>query len=380
MEQSGEMKADRPPSSYDIAIVLHDLRGGGAERAMLRLAIGFHEAGRRVVLILVQAKGEYLHEVPANIPVVDLATESVFGAIPKLASWLRRNRPGKILAALTHVNIAVIVASKLARFPGPVVVSERNQISEKAGAAQRVRERITFALTPFIYRRADAIVAVSRGVAQDVVKFTGLPSERVHYVHNPVFDASIGERAALAPPHPWLNGPSTDVPVIIAVGRLHYQKDFETLIRAFNRLRTTRPARLIIFGDGAERPTLERLAEHSTFSADIDLPGFCANPFAAMSRAQLLVLSSRWEGFPNVLVEAMSCGCAVVATECPSGPDEILDGGRYGPLVPIGDDSAMADAIALALDTPGLGDRAAERAKVFSVASASESYLKILDR
>jgi glycosyltransferase involved in cell wall biosynthesis len=380
MKHPGEIKVDGAHSSYDIAIVLHDLRGGGAERAMLRLASGFHDAGRRVVLILVKAQGEYLQDVPATIPIVDLASGSVFGAIPKLASWIRRNKPGKILAALTHVNIAVIVASKFARFQGPVVVSERNQISEKAAAAQRVRERITYALTPFIYRRASAIVAVSRGVAQDVVKFTSLPDDRVHYVHNPVFNATIGEKAAQASPHPWLDDPPSDVPVIIAVGRLHHQKDFETLIRAFNHLRTTRPARLIIFGDGAERPTLERLAEHSPFSSDIDLPGFCANPFAAMSRAHLLVLSSRWEGFPNVLVEAMSCGCAVVATKCPSGPDEILDGGRYGPLVPIGDEVAMADAMAVALNTPGLGHLAAERAKVFSVASASENYLKILDQ
>lgn len=380
MELTGQIKAAGALPGYDIAIVLHDLRGGGAERAMLRLASGFHDAGRRVVLILVQARGEYLNDVPATIPIVDLAGGSVFGAIPKLASWIRRNRPAKILAALTHVNIAVIVASKLARFPGPVVVSERNQISEKAAAAQRLRERITYALTPFIYRRADAIVAVSRGVADDVVKFTSLPDARVHYVHNPVFNASIAERAAQPSPHAWLDAPSPDCPVIIAVGRLHYQKDFETLIRAFNRVRTMRDARLIIFGDGAERPTLERLVEHSPFSADIDLPGFCANPFAAMSRAQLLVLSSRWEGFPNVLVEAMSCGCAVVATDCPSGPDEILDGGRYGPLVPIGDDSAMAEAIAQALDTPGLGAQAAERAKTFSVASASRNYLTILDQ
>jgi len=380
MGQMGDMKADGSLSSYDIAIVLHDLRGGGAERAMLRLAEGFHDAGRKVVLILVQGRGEYLQEVPVTIPIVDLASQSVLGAIPKLTSWIRRSKPKKILAALTHVNIAVIVASKLARFPGTVAISERNQISEKASAARRLRERITYGLTPFIYRRSDAIVAVSRGVARDVAKFASVHDGRVHYVHNPVFDAHIGDRAAEASPHPWLDRPSANVPIIIAVGRLHYQKDFETLIRAFIRLRTTRAARLIIFGEGAERPALERLAEHSPFSDDIDLPGFCANPFAAMSRAHLLVLSSRWEGFPNVLVEAMSCGCPVVATDCPSGPDEILDGGRYGPLVRIGDDGAMADAIARALDTPGLAHLVAERAKVFSVTSASEKYLKILDQ
>lgn len=361
-----------------IAVFLHDLRGGGAERAMLRLAVGMKEEGRNVVLVLVQAVGDYLQDVPDDLPLVNLNQSSVFGAIPALAKWIATNKPARILAALTHVNIAVIAAAKLARYKGPIFVSERNQISEKAAAARSMREKITYRLTPAAYRRCDGIIAVSNGVAQDLVSFAHLDQAKVHYVHNPVYDEKILARAAEAAPHPWLASADRASPVIIAVGRLHPQKDFPTLIKAFFELRAKRPARLIIFGEGSERALLERLVEGNAFAKDVSLPGFCKNPFAAMARADLQVLSSRWEGFPNVLVEGMSCGAAVVATDCPSGPQEILDGGRYGPLVPVGDVLGLSCAMAQALDNPQAGAIASERAKIFSVKNAARRYLELL--
>lgn len=362
----------------DVVIILHDLRGGGAERAMLRLALGMLEAGRRVAVLLINFKGEYLEEVPDRLPLIDLKGGSVLGSIPALARWIRANRPKSILSALTHVNIAVLAATRIAGYKGKIVVSERNQISEKAATARGIREKLTYGLAPSLYRMSDAVVAVSQGVAEDVTAFTKLDRRKVYFVHNPVFDDGILQRASEAAPHPWLAEDPRVSPVIIAVGRLHIQKDFGTLIRAFARLRAKRPARLIIFGEGVERPALERFAEGSGYSQDIDLPGFCTNPFAAMARADLQVLSSRWEGFPNVLVEGMSCGTAVVATDCPSGPREILDEGRFGPLVKMGDDVAMAQAMEQMLDQPDAGAICAERAKVFSVASAAARYLAIL--
>jgi glycosyltransferase involved in cell wall biosynthesis len=364
--------------TLDVAIILHDLRGGGAERAMLRLAMGMIEAGRRVAVLLINCKGEYLKDVPAHLPLIDLKGGSVLGSIPALARWIATNHPKSILSALTHVNIAVLAATKLAGFKGNTVVSERNQISEKAATARGLREKLTYRLAPSLYRMSNAVVAVSQGVAEDVTEFTGLERRKVHFVHNPVFDETLLARAREAAPHPWLAEEPRQSPVIIAVGRLHVQKDFPTLIRAFARLRERREARLIIFGEGVERPGLERLIEETGHGKDIDLPGFCSNPFAAMARADLQVLSSRWEGFPNVLVEGMSCGTAVVATDCPSGPREILDGGKYGPLVAMGDDAAMAEAMEHMLAQPDAGAICAERAKTFSVANAAERYLAIL--
>ncbi len=345
---------------------------------MLRLAIGMKDEGRSVVLVLVQAVGEYLQDVPEDLPLVNLNQTSVFGAIPALANWIRVHKPYRILSALTHVNIAVIAAARLARFRGAIFVSERNQISQKAGAARSLREKITYRLTPAAYRRCNGIIAVSNGVAQDLIGFAHLDPTKVHYVHNPVYDEKILARAQEAAPHPWLESPDRDRPAIIAVGRLHHQKDFASLIQAFFLLRAARPARLIIFGEGSERGALEALISASAFGADVSLPGFCKNPFAAMGRADLQVLSSRWEGFPNVLVEGMSCGAPVVATDCPSGPKEILDGGRYGPLVPVGDTAALSQAMGEALDNPQAGAIAAERAKIFSVKNAARRYLELL--
>lgn len=368
--------ADAPNSGPDVLILLHDLRGGGAERAMLRLAGGMAAANQRVHLLLVSAQGDYLSEIPSSVTMSHLGGGSVFGAIPAIAKVLRQLQPRTFLAALTHVNVAAIAAAALAGFKGRLVVSERNQISAKAAAAKSWREKLTYALAPMAYARTDGVVAVSDGVARDLVEFARLPPGLVHYVHNPVYDEGLLVRGREPAPHPWLvdGGPS----VIIAVGRLHEQKDFATLLKAFFQVRDTRPARLIIFGEGPERAALEGLIAASPYAQHVALPGFCTNPFAAMSRTALLVLSSRWEGFPNVLVEAMSCGAPVAATDCPSGPHEILDGGKYGPLAKVGDAPDLARAMISALDNPSASAVAAERAKVFSVERAAQSYLDIL--
>jgi len=363
---------------YDVAIILHDLRGGGAERAMLRLAIGMMQAGRGVALVLVQAKGAYLDDIPQGIALFDLGGTSVLASIGRISRWIKDHQPAALLSALTHVNLAVITAARLARFKGRIIVSERNQISQKAGAAKSLRERITYGLTPMLYSRADGVIAVSDGVAQDLIRFARLPEGKVHYVHNPVYDERILAQAAQLSPHRWLERRGGVIPVIIAVGRLEYQKDFATLIRAFCAVRAVRPSRLIIFGEGADRAGLEAQIAASPYAQDIDLPGFCDNPFAAMARADLQVLSSRWEGFPNVLVEGMSCGAPVVATDCPSGPREILAGGKYGRLVPVGDHDALTSAMLAALDDGGASEIAAERAKLFSIANSTDKYLAIL--
>jgi glycosyltransferase involved in cell wall biosynthesis len=353
-------------------IVLHDLRGGGAERAMLRLAKGLTEAGHKVELVLVQAAGDYLDKVPAGVERVVLGAKSVAAALLPLSSHIKARRPKAILAALTHMNLVAILAAKLAGHRGALVVSERNQISSKAAEAKGGRDKLTYAATRFIYPMADKIVAVSDGVARDVMSFVGLSADKVTYIHNPVYDAAILASAKEASPHPWLE--DGGAPVVVAVGRLHAQKDFGNLIKAFAEVVKARPARLIIFGEGVERPALESQVEALGLGDVIALPGFAANPFAAMSRAALVVLSSRWEGFPNVLVEALACGAPVVATNCPSGPDEILDSGRYGPLPPVGDVEAMTKAILETLAAPLERSVLQGRASIFTIEEAAKRY------
>lgn len=360
-----------------ICIALHDLRGGGAERACLRLAQGFVNAKRTVDLVLVQSGGAYDTQIPKGVRVSVLNKPRVASAILDLARHIRRTRPRIVFSALTHMNIATILAAKLSGVSPKVVVSERNQIGKKSQTAQSLRKRGTFGIVPWFYRGADAVVAVSEGVADDLADFAGLSRDRIHVVHNPVFDSSLDEQAGQPAPHPWIRDGS--VPVILAVGRLHPQKGYDTLLHAFARVRQKMPCRLIILGDGPERDALLKLAKELRLADAVSLPGFSENPFAFMSQADAFVLSSRWEGFPNVLVEAMACGAPVVSTDCPSGPREILSGGRYGDLVPVDNVEELADALTRTLQSRVDTVAARTRARTFSIAAATARYLDVLE-
>jgi glycosyltransferase involved in cell wall biosynthesis len=367
--------ASAPPAG-SIAIVLHDLRGGGAERACLRLAGGLAAKGRLVHLVLVRGGGAYEAEIPPGPRVTILGTRRVVHAIPALAAWLRHEKPAAVLSALTHMNVATLAAARLSGIKARIAVSERNQISAKAAAASTKWQKLLYRAVPLAYRAASDVVAVSGGVARDLAQFGALPPERIHVIHNPVFSDDLELQSAILPAHPWFapEGP----PIVLAAGRLHRQKGFDTLIRAFARTRGEIDCRLVILGEGEDRAALERQAQQLGLAYDIDLPGFCANPFALMARAGAFVLSSRWEGFPNALVEAMACGAPVIATDCPSGPREILEGAA--PLVPVDDVETMAAALTATLRARP--DTAATRARArgFSVSAAADRYLQLLER
>jgi glycosyltransferase involved in cell wall biosynthesis len=241
---------------------------------------------------------------------------------------------------------------------------------------RRAKKLFRLQLAGRFYPWADAIIAVSDGVADDVARVTSLPRESITTIHNPVVTPELQEKMRAPLDHPWF-APGNP-PVLLAVGRLVDQKDFPTLLKAFARVRAVRKARLIILGEGKERPELEALTGKLGVASDVDLPGFVLNPFPYMIRASALVLSSAWEGLPGVLIEAMACGCPVVSTDCPSGPAEILNGGAYGPLVPVGDDAALAKAILSVLEAPPDSERLRAQAALFSVDRATDQYLQVL--
>jgi len=226
------------------------------------------------------------------------------------------------------------------------------------------------------YPWADAIIAVSRGIAEDLASLTGLPQERIIAIDNPILSETILTKLGEPLDHPWFAANSP--PVILGAGRLVKQKDFPTLLKAFAQVRATRPARLMILGKGRKRTQLEALAWELGVAEDVAFPGFVPNPFPYMARAAVFVLSSAWEGLPGALVEALACGCPVVSTDCPSGPGEVLEQGKYGPLVPVKDAAALARAILSVLDAPP--DRAQLRARssVFSVERVADRYLEVL--
>jgi glycosyltransferase involved in cell wall biosynthesis len=368
---------NRGKNSDSICMVLHDLRGGGAERACLRLARGLVQRGRHVQLVLVRGEGAYLADIPAGVEITVLDAPSVLAAFGPLRRYLRARRPAAVFSALTHMNLVTVAAVKSARIRTRLVISERNQISDKARTAEGFRRRLTYRLVPLVYRGAHRIVSVSQGVADDLRAFAHLPKRKIAVIPNPVFDADVAQLAREEPSHIWFSDKAA--PVILAVGRLHPQKGFDVLLRAFAHLRETMPARLIILGEGSERTSLLSLARQLGIEDDLSLPGFAANPFAFMARAQLFVLSSRWEGFPNALVEAMACGTPVVSTDCPSGPREILDAGGYGRLVPPDDARALCNAMTDALWQGRDDGSARRRAEHYSVEAAAERYLTLLE-
>jgi glycosyltransferase involved in cell wall biosynthesis len=294
--------------------------------------------------------------------------------------YLRRERPLGVVAAPTDLNLEAIWARRLAGVPSRIVVSERVHFSTALGDSSPWRQRHFPGLIRRCFPMADAIVAVSEGVAVDLAAHACIPRERIAIIFNPVVSSAMICQAAEPVEHPWFFPGAP--PVVLGVGRLTAQKDFPTLIRAFAHVRAQRPARLVILGNGKPEinAELRALATSLGCAADVDLPGFVLNPFAYMARAGVFALSSAWEGFGNVLVEALACGCPVVSTDCPSGPAEILDGGRYGALVPVGDDAAMAEALLATLAHPPKRAALAARGAEFSVDRAIALYEDALAR
>jgi glycosyltransferase involved in cell wall biosynthesis len=359
-----------------IALVTSALEGGGAQRAFAKLASGIAATGRDVDLVVGRARGPYLAEVIPEVRVVDLDVRRFAHAVLPLARYLRRTRPIAVYSALDYVNVVTVVAHALSRVDARLVVSERNTLSVAAGNSARARTRLMPTLVRRAYPRSDAVVAVSQGVADDLVDRCGLAADTVHVLHNPVVTPQMLRMRDEPVTHPWLRTPSA--PVVLAAGRFVPQKDFASLLEAFATVRRARDSRLVILGDGPLRGDLERQAEALGIAEDVSLPGFCDNPYPAMAAADVFVLSSRWEGSPGALIEAMACGTRVVAIDCPSGPRQVLDGGRHGRLVPLGDVAALAagihDALAGRFEVP-----APESWALYDQQAAVEACLRLLE-
>lgn len=333
-----------------IAFYMPSLAGGGAQRVFLHLARGFAERGYEVHLVLARAQGPYLPQVPPSVRMIDLGASRVLASLPGLVRYLRDEQPYALLSALDHANAVAVCARKVARVPTRVIVTVHSTPSQVVANARTLRMRLMPLWTRFFYRWADRVVAVSQGVAHELVHYVGVSPEKVKVIYNPIVTPELFEKAEEPLDHPWFR--DSEPPVILGVGRLTKPKDFPTLIRAFALVRQQRPVRLMILGEGEERPELERLIRELGLEEDVALPGFVQNPYPYMKRAAVFVLSSRWEGLPTVLVEAMAIGTPVVATDCPSGPREILQDRQWGCLAPVGDSASLAECILYTLNHP----------------------------
>jgi glycosyltransferase involved in cell wall biosynthesis len=354
---------------------LPDMNPGGVELVFALLSGSFARRGHRVSLVLDNARGPNLAHVSPEVRVVDLKARRTRYAPFLLARFLRREQPDVLLSAMDIPNMVAVVAARLAGRPNRVVVSIRSVWSIRLAKASTWQERSLRWIGPWVHRRAAAVIAVSDYVADDFAVAAGLPRGRIFRIYNPVIP-DIHRRAAEPLDDPEF-APGAP-PVILGIGRLEEEKDFASLIRAFAILRHSADARLVILGDGSLRGELLALRASLGLGDSVLLPGFVKNPYPYLRKAAVFALSSSREAFGVVVIEALALGIPVVSTDCPGGPAEILERGRFGRLVPVGRPELMAAAIRQTLADPP--DRAAlqARAAAFDLESAARGYLEVL--
>jgi glycosyltransferase involved in cell wall biosynthesis len=357
-----------------IALMVGDFEDGGVERTLTNLAAGLAGLGAGVDLLVGRTEHLYLRGLPAAVRILPLEGPRE----QALAAYLSVARPHLLMSGKLADDRVVLACRDRAgvAWPGTrLVTTVGTPLSARLQAfrwnpLKRWREQRRIHAD---YCRLDGITAVSEAVAEDLRRRFRISGVPLRVLCNPVVPDDVQARAGAPCPHPWLapDGP----PVILAVGGLRKVKDFPTLLRAFARLPAGMDARLLILGEGKERPRLTRLASRLGLEGRIELPGFVADPYPYLARARVLVLSSRREGLGNVLVEAFAVGTPVVATDCPGGVRALLDQGRLGTLVPVGDDRALADAVAAVLSARPDPTAPLRAAEPYRIPAAAKAYL-----
>ncbi|MGB5831099.1 MAG: glycosyltransferase [Thiohalocapsa sp.] len=349
----------------------------GVDRAAKHLIPALAKRGYCVDLLKVRRHGPELDDVPDGVRVIDLGSRHTYACIPSITRYLRRERPEVMLSDKDRVNRSALAARTLARVPTRLIFSSGTTISidlANRGVLERWVQRNSMR---HLYPRANRVIVTSAGVANDMSEYSGLDRDHIQVVASPVVPESLFEQDQPLPDHAWF-APG-EPPVILGVGELCSRKDFETLIRAFARLRRTGACRLMILGRGSQRNQLLGLAQDLGVDADFALPGFVSDPYRYMAHAALVAFTSLWEGLGFVLIEALAVGTPVVSTDCPSGPSEILQGGRYGPLTPLRDPDALANAIARTLDEPLAPELLRQAARPYAIEASADAYLDAMD-
>ena len=361
----------------DLAVLVSLSGEGGVERMVLNLVNAIAEQGKRVDLLLIKTHSKHLDTLHPQVRRIDLGSRHTATSLWPLSRYLRRVEPPCLLAAKDRAGRMAVLARALAgasktRLLMRLGTNLTAALAHKSAWRMRLR-RLPIRL---LYPHIDKIIAVSEGVRQDTLAVSGVEPDRVTVVRNPVITPQLNRSTEAPIPHPWLN--DSEIPVILGAGRLTLQKDFQTLLQAFAIVRSNQPCRLIILGDGRQKEALLNQAESLGVADDLALPGFTSNPYVYMRHADLFVLSSRWEGSPNVLTEAMALGVPVVSTNCPSGPNEILDEGRIAPLVPVGDHQALAEAMISVLSQKPNPELLQDAVKLYHADVSATHYLKLI--
>lgn len=377
--RASDVAGDARETKRRVAILLPTLEAGGAERVALNLAEEFSQAGLAVDLVAVRAVGALVEQVPPAISIEHLGAKRSLTAIPALRRYFRRAKPSAALAINFEMNVAAAIAS-LGIADMKLILSVHSAPHAALAVSRPLWGSMLSLASRLFYRRADHVVAVSKGIAEDLQGMNWATANQIVTIYNPIIRSDLPALLEQRIAHRWLD--DRNVPVLVAVGRLTEAKNFPGLLRAFALVLAQRPARLIIVGEGELRQQLEGEAEALGLAGHVDLAGYQPNPYPFLRAADLFVLSSTFEGFGNVLVEAMAAGTPVVSTDCRHGPREILEDGRWGILCAPDDDAALADAILQGLDPDRPGAPSAEdlqrRAATFHAKDIAAQYLRLL--
>lgn len=358
-----------------LAVLLSFSGDGGVERMVMNLCAEFARHVQ-VDLLALKVQGGHAQRVPGPVNLIRLKSRHNWTSVGEIAEYLRAYQPDAMLAAKDRAGRAALRAKSRAGVATPIYIRLGTNLSAALERRDRFSRWLRVAPMRRLYPRASGIVAVSEGVKRDTMQITGLPAERISVIRNPVITSALARQADEDPPHPWLRDKSW--PVIMGMGRLTPQKDFPTLLRAFAAIQRQIPSRLILLGEGKDRDLLLALAESLGVADRVFLAGFERNPYAWLSQADLFVLSSAWEGSPNALTEALALGVPCVSTDCPSGPSEILEDGRFGPLVPVGDVPAMARAMLSTLREPLAPRVLHEAVEEYRADVSARRYLRLM--
>lgn len=356
-----------------IAIFLATSGHSGVDKIAKNLVPALARRGYQVDILKIREHGPHLAELPPGVKIIDLGTSHVYSAILAIARYLKREQPAVLLADKYRVIHAAYLAKVLSGVPTRLIFSMGATISIDLSGRSRFERWYQRQFIKHFYPRAAKVIVTSKGVADDMAIYGGIARSCIEVVPCPVISADLLQTRPQRPEHPWFQ--AGEPPVILGVGELSKRKDFETLLRAFALVRAGRPCRLVILGRGRQHDHLIALARELGVGEDVDLAGFQQNPYAFMAHAALFAFTSRHEGLGFVVIEALAVGTPVVSTDCPSGPREILQDGKYGELVPVGAVDTLAEKIIETLKHPLQADFLKEAALPYEIERSTTSYL-----
>ncbi len=360
----------------DVTLFLPNLDGGGAQKVLVSLANEFSRRGVDVTLVVADSDGPYYSKVSESVTIYDLESSRALTSFIRLVSYFNSCDPSAVLSTLTYFNVLVAAAHFISGSDSRLVLRETTHPTASRVRRTSWKDHMISLFAEWAYGYASSVVAISKQVADSVSKIRNIPVSKINVLYNPVNTEGIrtsleGQRL----------GKQIDSSFLLSVGRLVYDKDFDCVLHAYYQIQKVRDIDLAIIGEGPQRDNLEALASDLGIRQNVYMPGYVDDPYPYMDESRLLVLASRWEGFGNVLIEAMATGTPVVATNCPGGPSEILGDGRWGHLVPVGEPTALAQAIIRTLDEPPAPPvELRQRAKRYDIKRISTEYLNVLSQ